>query len=97
MVEKTELDDSWRTADVNKSYVDEILADKVCQGIKDSPGGGQSRNSQGKLRWSSSDPGSSFLTEKLLLRRPLSIDSPPVSETNHALRRGYKHASNAFY
>ena len=83
MVEKTELDDSWRTADLNKSYVDEIVADKVCQGIKDCPGGGQSRNSQGKLRLSSSDPGPSFLTEKLLLRRPLSIESPPVSETNH--------------
>lgn len=83
MVEKTELDDSWHTADLNKSYVDEILADKVFQGIKDSPGGDQSRNIQGKLL-SSSDPGPSFLTEKLLLRRPLSIESPPISETNDA-------------
>ena len=84
MVEKTELDDSWHTADLNKSHVDEILADKVWQGIKDSSGGDQSHNSQQKLL-SSSDPGPSFLTEKLLLRRPLSIESPTISETNDTL------------
>lgn len=78
MVEKTELDDSWHTADLNKSYVDEILADKVFQGIKDVPGGDQSLNRQGKLL-SSSDPAQSFLTEKLLLRRSLSI---AISETD---------------
>ena len=71
MVERTELDDSWHTADLIRSHVDDILADKVCQGIKDSPGGDQLRNSQGKLS-SSSDPGPSFL----------SIESPPISETN---------------
>ena len=81
MVEKTELDDSWHTADLNKSYVDEILAEKVCQGIKHAPGGDQSCNSQGKLL-SSSDPTQSFLTEKLHLRRSLSIESPPISETS---------------
>ena len=81
MVEKTELDDSWHTADLNKSYVDEILADKVFQGIKDVSGGDQSRNSQGKLL-SSSDPARSFLTEKLLLRRSLTIEGPPISETD---------------
>ena len=37
---------------------------------------------------SSSDPGPSFLTEKLLLRRHLSIESPPVSEANHTLGEG---------
>lgn len=88
MIEKTELDDSWHTADLNKSYVDEILADKVCQGIKDSSGGDQSRNSQGKLQLSSSDPGPYFLTEKLLLRRPLSIESPPISETSRTSDEG---------
>lgn len=87
MVEKTELDDSWHTADLSKSYVDEILADKVFQGIKYSPGGDQSCNSQGKLL-SSSDPGPSFLTEKLLLRRPLSIESPPISESNDTSGEG---------
>ena len=81
MVEKTELDDSWHTADLNKSYVDEILADKVFQGIKDVSGGDQSRNRQGKLL-SSSDPAQSFLTEKLLLRRSLSIEGPPISEAD---------------
>lgn len=81
MVEKTELDDSWHTADLNKSYVDEILADKVCQAIKDVPGGDQSRNRQGKLM-SSSDPAQSFLTEKLLLRRSFSIEGPPISESD---------------
>lgn len=81
MVEKTELDDSWHTADLNKSYVDEILADKVFQGIKDVPGGDQSRNRQGKLM-SSSDPAQSFLTEKLLLRRSFSIEGPAISESD---------------
>ena len=80
MVERTELDDSWHTADLNRSHVDDILADKVCQGIKYSPGGEQSGNSQRKLL-SSSDPGQSFLPDKIL-RRPLSIESPPISETN---------------
>ncbi|PFX13406.1 putative serine/threonine-protein kinase roco5, partial [Stylophora pistillata] len=37
MVERTELDESWHAADPNKSQVDEILADKVCQGIQRSP------------------------------------------------------------
>ena len=87
MVEKTELDDSWHTADLNKSYVDEILAEKVCQGIKDAPGGDQSCNSQGKLL-SSSDPTQSFLTEKLLLRRSLSIESPPISGTSDSTGEG---------
>lgn len=81
MVERTELDDSWHTADLNRSHVDDILADKVCRGIKDSPGGEQSRNSQGKLL-SSSGPGQSFLPEKIPLRRLLSIESRPLSETN---------------
>ena len=88
IVERTELDGSWHTADLNRSHVDDILADKVCQGIKDSPGGDQSRNSQGKLRLSSSDPGPFFSTEKLLLRRPLSIESPPISESSHTTGQG---------
>ena len=82
MVERTELDGSWHTADLNRSHVDDILADKVCQGMKDSPGGGQSRNSQGKLL-SSSGPEQSFRTQKIVLRRPLSIESPPISQTNY--------------
>lgn len=35
MVEMTELDSSWHTADLNSSHVDEILSDKVCEGIKE--------------------------------------------------------------
>ncbi|KAL9955205.1 hypothetical protein ACROYT_G036492 [Oculina patagonica] len=31
MVEMTEVDDSWHAVDLNKSHVDAILADKVCQ------------------------------------------------------------------
>lgn len=84
MVERTELDDSWHTADLNRSYVDDILADKVCQGIKDSPGGDQSRNIQEK-RPSSTDPQPSFLTETYCLPRRLpSLESPSISETNDA-------------
>jgi len=81
MVERTELDDSWHTADLNRSHVDDILADKVCQGIKDSPGGEQTRNSQRRLL-SSSDRGQSFLPQNTLLRRPLSIESPPILDTD---------------
>ena len=87
MVEKTELNDSWHIADLKTSYVDEILADKVFEGIKYSSRCDQTRYSQGKLL-SSSDPGPSFLTEKLLLRRPLSIESPPISETNDVSGEG---------
>ena len=35
MVEMTELDSSWHTADLNSSHVDDILSDKVCEGIKE--------------------------------------------------------------
>ena len=35
MVEMTELDNSWHTADLNSSHVDDILSDKVCKGIKE--------------------------------------------------------------
>lgn len=35
MVEMTELDNSWHTADLNRSHVDDILSDKVCEGIKE--------------------------------------------------------------
>ena len=35
MVEMTELDNSWHTADLNSSHVDDILSDKVCEGIKE--------------------------------------------------------------
>ena len=87
MVERTELDGSWHTADLSRSHVDDILAYKVCQGIKDSPGGDRSRNSQGKLL-SSSDPGQSFSAQRIVLRRPLSIESPPISETNDTLGEG---------
>ncbi len=80
MVEMTELDDSWHAVDLNKSYVDDILADKVCQGIKDSPRSDQSRN---MLR--SPDPGPSYSTEKPRppgLRRLPSIEGPSTTETS---------------
>ncbi|KAL9955207.1 hypothetical protein ACROYT_G036494 [Oculina patagonica] len=84
MVEMTELDDSWHAVDLNKSHVDDILADKVCQGIKDYPWGEQSRTIQGKLL-SSSDAGPSFLTKQHRpsdIRRLPSIEGPPTSETS---------------
>ena len=80
MVEMTELDDSWRAIDLNKSCVDDILADKVCQGIRDSPRGGQSRN-----MLSSPDSGPSYVTETHRphgIRRLPSIKGPPTAETN---------------
>ena len=36
MVEVTELDDSWHVTDLNKSFVDEILTDRICEGFKNS-------------------------------------------------------------
>ena len=46
MVELTELDDQWHVVDPDKSHVDEILSDKVCQGIKNTPGGQRHGTSQ---------------------------------------------------
>ena len=78
MVEMTELDHSWHAVDLNKSYVDDILADKVCQGIKYSPRCEQSRN-----LLSSSDPGPSYLTKKPPgIRRLPSIEGPLTAETS---------------
>ena len=83
MVEMTELDDSWHVADLNKSHVDDILSDKVCEGIKNSPGKGRGRK---VLQTSSSDPGPSLVAETPGLyggfRRLPSIESPPVP-ANH--------------
>ncbi len=80
MVEVTELDDSWHAVDLNNSVVDDILADKVCQGIRDSPRGGHSGN-----MLSSPDPGPSSITEDHpppRMRRLPSIEGPPTSETS---------------
>ena len=77
MVEMTELDDEWHAVDPNKSYVDDILADKVCQGIKDTPRGDQSHN-----MLSSPDPGPANLHEKRrssCITRILSIEGPLTS------------------
>lgn len=71
MVEMTELDDSWHAVDLNKSYVDDILADKVCQGIKDSHRGDQSHN-----MLDTPEPGPFHLT----VGRLPSIEGPPTSE-----------------
>ena len=79
MVEMTELDDSWHAADLNKSHVDEILSDKVCEGIKNTPGKGRGNR---VLQLSSSDPGPSSPAERCrssgLMRLP-SIEGPPSS------------------
>ena len=82
MVEMTELDESWHAVDLNKSYVDDILADKVCQGIKFSPGISNPSDTQGKLL-SCSDPGPSFADERQrasCIRRLPSIEGPSISE-----------------
>lgn len=83
MVEMTELDDSWHVADLNKSHVDDILSDKVCEGIKNSPPGrGQEGQSSRLLQLSSSDPGPSLLAERCHssgIRRLLSIEGAPAN------------------
>ena len=77
MVEMTELYDSWHVVELNKSYVDYILADKVCLGIKDSPRSIQSCNMS-----SSSEPGPSYLTKKPPGMRKLpSTEGPPKVTT----------------
>lgn len=85
MVEMTELDESWHAVDLNNSYVDDILADKVCQGIKYSPGisnpSGEA-SMQGKLL-SCSDPEPSFSDERqraACVTRLPSIEGPSTSE-----------------
>ena len=76
MVEMTELDDSWHVADLNKSYVDDILSDRVCEGIRNSPERGRGKR---VLKTSSSDPGPSLVARLSGIRRQPSIESPPVS------------------
>ena len=76
MVEMTELDDSWHAVDLKKSYVDEILVDKVCQGIKDSPRGHLPCN---MLRSPDPEP-----PKKPRGRLP-SIEGPPTAETNDSI------------
>ena len=76
MVEVTELDESWHTVDLNKSIVDDILADKVCQGIKCTPAIGQSKDSPRNLPGLSQSR-SSF--HPASLRRLASIEGPSTS------------------
>lgn len=78
MVEMTELDDSWHAADLNKSYVDDILSDKVCEEIKNTPGKHQRHR---VLQLSSSDPGPSVAERSRSsgIRRLPSIEGPPAS------------------
>ena len=61
MVEVTELDDSWHVTDLNNSYVDDILTDKVCEGIKHSS---EAKGRSGVYQLSWSDPGPSPLSQK---------------------------------
>ncbi|KAJ7391057.1 hypothetical protein OS493_021078 [Desmophyllum pertusum] len=78
MVEMTELDYSWHAVDLNKSHVDDILVDKVCQGIKDFPRIDQSYDIQEKLL-SSPDP---ERHRPAGIRRLPSIAGPPTSEAD---------------
>lgn len=78
MIEMTELDESWHAADPNKSQVDEVLADKVCQGIQRSPRVGHPFNTQGN-QLSRSDPTPSFPPRgqhSPCVRRLCSIEAP---------------------
>lgn len=85
MVEVTELDDSWHVADLNKSHVDDILSDKVCEGILSSSWRNKGQSSEFVLL-SSSDPGPSLFTERNRssgIRRLPSIEyAPAPSEDN---------------
>ena len=78
MVEVTELDDSWHVTDLNNSYVDDILTDKVCEGIKHSS---EAKGRSGVYQLSCSDPGPSPLSQKRhrppFTTRLLSIECAP--------------------
>ena len=73
MVEMTELDESWHVTDLNKSFVDDILTDRVCEGIKNSGGG---KGSSSVYQSSFSDPGPS-LRHPPSTRRLQSIEHTP--------------------
>ncbi|XP_068672801.1 uncharacterized protein [Montipora foliosa] len=77
MVEITVLDDSWRSADLNRSHVDDILSDRVCQGIKSAPVSGQGRS---VIKSRASDPGPSSLFSRLP-----SIEAPPTIERDTSM------------
>ena len=70
MVEVTELDDSWHVTDLNKSFVDEILTDRVCESFKNS---NEAKGSSSANQSSFLDPGPS-LRHPPFSRRLLSID-----------------------
>ena len=78
MVEVTELDDSWHVTDLSNSYVDDILTDKVCEGIKHSS---EAKERSGVYQLSFSDPGPSPLSQKRhhppFTRRLPSIECAP--------------------
>ena len=85
MVEMTELDDSWHVADLNKSHVDDILSDKVCEGILSSSWRNH-RQSSDDFMLSSSDPGPSFFTERYCssgIRRLPSIECAAAPAENN--------------
>ena len=86
MVEKTELDVSWHAADPNKSQVDEILVDQVCQGIQRSPRVGHPCPIRGR-RLTHSHRGPSFLPRgqhPSYVRRLRSIEGPSTSGSTSA-------------
>ena len=86
MVEKTELDVSWHAADPNKSQVDEILVDQVCQGIQRSPRVGHPCPTRGR-RLTHSHQGPSFLSRgqhPSYVRRLRSIEGPSTSGSTSA-------------
>lgn len=78
MVEMTGLDVSWHATDLNKSHVDEILADKVCEGIKNSPRNEKEQSSRA-LQLSLSDPGPIRGHRSYGIRRLPSIECAPES------------------
>ena len=82
MVEVTELDDSWHVTDLNKSFVDEILTDRVCEGFKNS---NEAKGSSAAYESSFSDPGPSLSQKR---RHPPSRRRLPSIECGPAHQEG---------
>ena len=83
MVEVTELDDSWHVTDLNNSFVDEILTDRICEGFKNS---NEAKGGSAVYQSSFSDPGPSLPSQKR--RHPPSRRRLPSIECGPAHQEG---------
>ena len=82
IVEVTELYDSWHVTDLNKSFVDKILTDRVCEGFKNS---NEAKGSSAAYESSFSDPGPSLSQKR---RHPPSRRRLPSIECGPAHQEG---------